>query len=180
MSAFVDSYTTTQTSPSIIEKELASVNKHGGAKKVSDEFAVYTLARTREVIATYRKDEMVVEIALTLAPNYPLRACSVAVNQHLNVGEGLWRKWLLGMTTLLLTSEGDLLDACLLWKNSLDQHFEGVEVCPICYSLFNSGQLPKLQCRTCKNKFHSGCMFKWFSTSHKSTCPLCQTDFQSV
>jgi len=28
------------------------------------------------------------------------------------------------MTTLLLTSEGDILDACLLWKNSLDQHFE--------------------------------------------------------
>lgn len=36
--------------------------------------------------------EMVVEIALTLPPNYPLRACSVAINQHLNVGEALWRK----------------------------------------------------------------------------------------
>eukprot|EP00026_Physarum_polycephalum_P000411 Phypoly_transcript_00412.p1 GENE.Phypoly_transcript_00412~~Phypoly_transcript_00412.p1 ORF type:complete len:1599 (+),score=331.51 Phypoly_transcript_00412:75-4871(+) len=178
MSSFVDTYTTTHASPSIIEKELSSVNKYG--TKPDSEFSVYTLPRTREVVATYKKDEMVVEIALTLSANYPLRACSVAVNQHLNVGEALWRKWLLGMTTLLLTSEGNLLDACLLWKNSLDQHFEGVEVCPICYSLFNSGQLPKLQCRTCKNKFHSACMFKWFSTSHKSTCPLCQTDFQSV
>jgi hypothetical protein len=35
---------------------------------------------------------MVVEIALTLSPNYPLRASSVAINQHLNVGEALWRK----------------------------------------------------------------------------------------
>ena len=38
-------------------------------------------------------------------------------------------------------------------------------------------QLPKLACRTCHNKFHAACLYKWFSSSQKSTCPLCQTTF---
>lgn len=38
-------------------------------------------------------------------------------------------------------------------------------------------QLPKLACRTCKKKFHSACLYKWFSTSNNSTCPLCRNLF---
>lgn len=49
-----DSYTTYQASPVIIEKELTLVNKHGS--KPLDDFYIYTISRTREVVATYRKD----------------------------------------------------------------------------------------------------------------------------
>jgi E3 ubiquitin-protein ligase DOA10 len=41
----------------------------------------------------------------------------------------------------------------------------------------SSHQLPKLACRTCKKKFHSACLYKWFSTSNNSTCPLCRNLF---
>ena len=32
--------------------------------------------------------------------------------------------------------DGSLLDAVLLWKKNVDQVFEGVEECPICYTVY--------------------------------------------
>ena len=57
--------------------------------------------------------------------------------------------------------------------------FEGVEECPICYMIVHpaTGHLPKQECKTCHNKFHSACLYKWFSQAQKSNCPLCQTSF---
>ena len=97
----------------------------------------------------------------------------------LGVSEGRWRKWLLNMTTLVSNRDGRLLDAVKLWQKNLDKEFEGVEDCPICYSILHlqTNQLPRLACRTCKHKFHSACLYKWFNTAHKSNCPLCQSPF---
>ena len=38
-------------------------------------------------------------------------------------------------------------------------------------------QPPKKKCRTCKKLFHSICLYKWFESSSKSTCPLCRNLF---
>ena len=61
---------------------------------------------------------------------------------------------------LLGQQDGTILDGVLLWQQNLDRHFEGVECCPICYSLFHISDhsLPRLACKTCHNKFHSACM----------------------
>lgn len=74
---------------------------------------------------------------------------------------------------------GALAEAIGIWKRNFDKEFEGVEECPICYSVIHTANhsLPRLACKTCKHKFHSACLYKWFSTSHKSTCPLCQSPF---
>jgi len=74
---------------------------------------------------------------------------------------------------------GALAEAIQTWKSNFDKEFEGVEECPICYSVIHTTNhsLPRLACRTCKHKFHSACLYKWFSTSHKSSCPLCQSPF---
>jgi len=81
------------------------------------------------------------------------------------------------MTTLFLTQDGSILDAVLLWKQNLDRYFEGVECCPICYSVFHISDysLPGMTCKTCHNKFHSACLYKWIRVSHDSTCPLCRS-----
>ena len=75
--------------------------------------------------------------------------------------------------------DGSISDALLQWKANVDKVFEGVEECPICYMIVHAstGHLPKLECKTCHNKFHSACLYKWFSQSQKSTCPLCQSAF---
>lgn len=55
---------------------------------------------------------------------------------------------------------GTVLDAALLWQNSLNKHFDGTELCPICYALFHASNysLPTMPCKTCKTKFHSACL----------------------
>jgi E3 ubiquitin-protein ligase DOA10 len=66
-----------------------------------------------------------------------------------------------------------------MWRENVDALFAGVEECPICYVVVHAvtRALPALACRTCNNKFHSACLYKWFSSSQKSTCPLCQSPF---
>jgi ribosomal protein L37AE/L43A len=73
---------------------------------------------------------------------------------------------------------GVIAEAIRTWKSNLDKEFEGVE-CPICYSILHTRNhsLPWLAGKTCRHKFHGACIFKWFSMSNKSTCPLCQTPF---
>jgi E3 ubiquitin-protein ligase listerin len=55
-------------------------------------------------------------------------------DKRAGISDAQWRKWTLSMATVLLTQDGNILEAVMLWKQSLDKHFEGVEVCPICYS----------------------------------------------
>ncbi|KYQ46429.1 hypothetical protein ALC60_14525 [Trachymyrmex zeteki] len=74
---------------------------------------------------------------------------------------------------------GSVWDGLLMWKRNLDKKFAGVEECYICFSIFHVStyQVPKLSCHTCRKKFHTRCLYKWFSTSQKSTCPICRNVF---
>jgi len=192
----VDQYTTKYISPGLIAEEMSKVaayNRDPYAKATSDpvditsnltpEGASFSVKAFRgssnEVIATYKKDEIEATIVLTLADSHPLRAVTVSSSHRLGVNEATWRKWLLSMTTLLLTQDGSVLDAVLLWKTSLENYFAGVELCPICYALFHSSNfsIPNLTCKTCKTKFHGACLYKWFHTSLKNECPMCKTLF---
>jgi hypothetical protein len=37
--------------------------------------------------------------------------------------------------------------------------------------------LPTKPCSRCHNRFHASCLFKWFNSSHTSSCPLCRELF---
>ena len=67
----------------------------------------------------------------------------------------------------IVAQDGCLLDALILWKDSLQKEFEGVEPCPICYAVIHmtTKLLPKVACQTCRNKFHGACLSQWFRTS---------------
>uniref|UniRef100_A0A8D2JPD7 E3 ubiquitin-protein ligase listerin n=1 Tax=Sciurus vulgaris TaxID=55149 RepID=A0A8D2JPD7_SCIVU len=84
------------------------------------------------------------------------------------------RNWLPWQMVFVIRMEG-----LALWKNNVDKRFEGVEDCMICFSVIHgfNYSLPKKACRTCKKKFHSACLYKWFTSSNKSTCPLCRETF---
>uniref|UniRef100_A0A4W5QLU9 E3 ubiquitin-protein ligase listerin n=1 Tax=Hucho hucho TaxID=62062 RepID=A0A4W5QLU9_9TELE len=74
---------------------------------------------------------------------------------------------------------GSIMEGLALWKTNVDKRFEGVEDCMICFSVIHGSNysLPKKACRTCKKKFHSACLYKWFTSSNKSSCPLCRETF---
>lgn len=56
--------------------------------------------------------------------------------------------------SLQVSRNSSITDGLMLWKRNVDQHFEGVEECPICYSVVHAvtSAMPKLQCRVCKHK----------------------------
>jgi len=177
--AQIEKYTTQYAVPQLLVREIKSISQAQAASQFGSNMQVKASRVSREVVATYFKDDAALEIVIRLPPTYPLRSVNVECTRRLGISEGMWRKWMLSMTTLLSTQDGSLLDAVLMWKENVDKQFEGVEECPICYQILHLGNhsLPRLACRTCRHKFHSACLYKWFSTSHKSNCPLCQSPF---
>ena len=174
----VERLTAGSVTPVLLGREVAAVQESSGEH---EELGIRASLAAREITASYVKDEAVLEMVLRVPAAYPLRPVEVDGTKRLGVGEATWRKWLLGMRTLLDNRDGSLVDAVLLWKRNIDKVFEGVEECPICYTVIHlvNGTLPRLPCHTCRHKFHSACLYKWFQTANKSACPLCQTPWYS-
>merc|ERR1719242_2039191 len=81
-----------------------------------------------EVVATYTIDEGSMELIISLPNNHPLGDLSVDTGNRVGVDVGLWRKWMLQLTTFLSYQNGTILEGLNLWKKNVDKRFEGVEV----------------------------------------------------
>jgi len=134
---------------------------------------------TREIVSTYKMKELNMELIIQLPINYPLGVVEVSSVRRLGVSEQEWRNWLIQLTTYLTHQNGSIIQSLQIWKKNVDKKFDGVEECCICYNVIHGTnyQLPKKKCRTCKKLFHSICLYKWFESSSKSTCPLCRNSF---
>ncbi|XP_022848921.1 E3 ubiquitin-protein ligase listerin [Olea europaea var. sylvestris] len=175
-SSSVESFTKAWCSPTLVTNELSQIKK---ASFADENFSISVRKSANEVVATYSKDETGIDLVIRLPPSYPLRPVDVDCTRSLGISELKQRKWLMSMKSFVCNQNGALAEAIRIWKSNFDKEFEGVEECPICYSVIHTANhsLPRLACKTCKHKFHSACLYKWFSTSHKSTCPLCQSPF---
>ena len=131
----------------------------------------------REVTARYEIDDANLELAVRLPASYPLAAAELDCTRRVGISEARLRKWMLSVSAILQHQNGAVAEGLLLWQRNIDREFKGVEPCPICYLVIHgtNHQMPRLSCRQCHNKFHSACLYKWFTSSSKSTCPLCQT-----
>lgn len=165
---------------SIVRREAQSV-KAGQEKALwaSDELEVRCNVASREVVSVYHRDEVSIEMVMSMPRQYPLKNIDIKCSNRMGIPESRWRRWTLQIIQLLSQQDGTILDALLLWKRNVDKEFEGVEPCPICYSILHPKTLnmPALTCPTCKNKFHSTCLYTWFKTSGKNKCVLCQQPF---
>jgi hypothetical protein len=87
-------------------------------------------------------------------------------------------KWALMLQSQLHNKNNSIINGIILWKDNIDKKLSGIDECAICYDIVDpKGHLPKKACKTCKKKFHSNCIMKWFSKSNKSECPLCKSQF---
>ncbi|XP_030648417.1 E3 ubiquitin-protein ligase listerin [Chanos chanos] len=172
----VDKFTSKYVSSVLSAQEIASVQS---STQSFDSMTVKARSTTREVIATYSVDDIFIELVIQLPPNYPLGSVSVESGRRVGVAVQQWRNWMLQLSTYLTHQNGSIMEGLALWKNNVDKRFEGVEDCMICFSVIHGSNysLPKKACRTCKKKFHSACLYKWFTSSNKSTCPLCRETF---
>ncbi|XP_029435039.1 E3 ubiquitin-protein ligase listerin [Rhinatrema bivittatum] len=172
----VDKFTSKYVSNVLSSQEIASVQT---STQFFDGMTVKARSATREVIATYSVDDIFIELIIQLPPNYPLGSIAVESGKRVGVAVQQWRNWTLQLNTYLTHQNGSIMEGLALWKNNVDKRFEGIEDCMICFSVIHGSNysLPKKACRTCKKKFHSACLYKWFTSSNKSTCPLCRETF---
>lgn len=172
----VDRFTSKYVSNVLSFQEISSVQT---STQLFSGMTVKARATTREVMATYTIEDIVIELIIQLPSNYPLGSITVESGKRIGVAVQQWRNWMLQLSTYLTHQNGSIMEGLALWKNNVDKRFEGVEDCMICFSVIHgfNYSLPKKACRTCKKKFHSACLYKWFTSSNKSTCPLCRETF---
>ncbi|KAJ2559778.1 hypothetical protein EV175_000163 [Coemansia sp. RSA 1933] len=184
-SAQIEQFVTRHVSPLVVQRELARI-KHAteeeGGGVLAQTLDEYDDASVRvgasQVTLQYVVDDSTLEMAVRLPAAYPLAPPLVESVRRVAVSEKRWRAWLVA-TQALLARNRHADAVCVQLVGNVGAHFAGVEDCAICYSAVGSldNSLPNRQCRTCKNKFHRMCLFKWFSTSSQSTCPLCRNLF---
>ena len=173
LSVRVSQYVEEKVAPLLIVEEIQGLAE---TTWETDEMSVKGSRVSREITSTYMKDDCALEIVIRIPTIYPLRPVEVECSQRMGISEERWRRWVLQIIKTTSTQDGMILDAVKLWKRNVDREFDGVEPCPICYSILNPKTfgLPKLACPTCKNKYHNSCLYKWFNQSGKNKCPVCQ------
>ena len=155
--------------------ELTAAGEGGDDDESRLEVGVSEAAGQLDVV--YRADEFGLGVRISLSPAYPLVPLHIESTSRAEAGTATSRKWLTSLLTTLSTS-GSVASALALWKQSLDSFLGGHEPCPICMALVSStGQLPRLRCHQCRNKFHSECLYRWFTSASRSECPLCSAPF---
>lgn len=180
LSAAVETLTEKYYSAVLIQNDVQSLQSDQSKALLKDEkISVKINNAGRDIYTTYEIDDQKMEMAIRLPANYPLRRVTVEGLQRVGVKDAQWRAWLLGSQAVLTAQNGSVVDAISLFQRNVSLHFQGVEDCNICFSILSiqDKSLPSKKCQTCKNLFHSSCLFKWFKSSSASRCPLCRTSF---
>ncbi|KAK0056651.1 E3 ubiquitin-protein ligase listerin [Biomphalaria pfeifferi] len=173
---FIDRFTSEYLSAGLIRQQILAAQN---VDKGMEEITIRARPAAREVLATYTMSEVTINMSILLPENYPLGKLEVTCDKRVGVSQAQWDRWLLQLNIFLQHQNGSIVEGLRLWKGNIDKKFEGIEDCMICFSVIHGTtfQLPRLTCRTCRKKFHSACLYKWFSTSQKSSCPLCRNLF---
>uniref|UniRef100_A0AC35U8V6 E3 ubiquitin-protein ligase listerin n=1 Tax=Rhabditophanes sp. KR3021 TaxID=114890 RepID=A0AC35U8V6_9BILA len=164
-------------SPIIIQEELK--NSLGYVDEDSRKMVIKVYPTIKTIEATYEVEygsSMV--ISIVFPRDYPLSIPSINTEKTIATKQ-VTKKWLMHITTYLSNQNGLTISGLCEWKKNIEKHLEGVDECSICMMTVNSvnHRLPRVVCKQCKHKFHSQCLYKWFSTSSNSTCPLCRADY---
>lgn len=168
LSVFVEN----TVAPATLRRELVRIKDATSF----DEMTVNGSCVSREIVATYQQDECQLSVMIRMPSTFPLRNVEVDCQKTIGIADKRWRRWSLQIMLMLNSQDGSVLDALQLWKQNVDKEFDGVEPCPVCYSVLciKTHSMPNLECKTCHNRFHSSCLMKWFQSSGKSQCVICQ------
>ncbi|GMR51823.1 hypothetical protein PMAYCL1PPCAC_22018, partial [Pristionchus mayeri] len=177
-SSRVNRFISSSLSPILIDHEITQVMEGNLEEKHKNDQATLTIRRhSNEILLNYILEDTRMRLNIKMPIGWPLLPPSVSVEGSI-VGEQDGRKWMLQLNSQLHRN-ASLVSALSAWLVHAGKKVEGADSCTICMMLVapTTKQLPKARCRTCHNKFHSSCLYKWFESSNQSSCPLCRTDF---
>lgn len=165
-------------SPLLINDILSTLSNKTSVE--DDDFKILINRKFNEVKCLFEIDEQMMEISITLPDTYPLSPISVNGVSRIGVDEKKWKSWIMSAQYVINFQNGTIMDAIKHFKSNVRANFENYEDCAICYSILNAvdHSTPNKKCATCKNNFHSACLYRWFKSSGSSTCPLCRSKFQ--
>lgn len=143
-------------------------------------FKVILRPDARAVHATYVMDEMKLALSIMLPATFPLRKPVIQSGQVVGVDTATWKRWVLNLSSLLVKRDDSMVKALETWRGNVQAAFEGVEPCPICYSVLHdsTGRIPASACAVCSAVFHAPCLYKWFSSSNDAKCPMCRSAWE--
>ncbi|ODV95277.1 hypothetical protein PACTADRAFT_30099, partial [Pachysolen tannophilus NRRL Y-2460] len=176
----IEKFSIKHISPIVINEELDRATEVISKNMNDDENLSIRINRiTHEIKSVYLIDEKTMEMVIKIPSSYPLANVLVEGPLRIGVKENQWRAWLLASQRVITSHNGTIIDAIELFNKNVSLHFSGFEECAICYSIlhYQDSSLPTKTCTTCNNKFHAGCLYKWFKSSGASSCPLCRSTF---
>ncbi|KAK3706180.1 hypothetical protein LTR37_012881 [Vermiconidia calcicola] len=178
----VENWTAKYISPPAINASLQAVAEWSEKSVKEDpeyeKMNVKVGMRSKEISVGYIVDEQTMAMKVVLPDAYPLVSAQVQGVSRVAVKEEKWQSWLRNCQGVITFSNGSITDGLSAWRKNVTGALKGQSECAICYSIISADkQLPTKRCPTCKNLFHSSCLFKWFKTSNASTCPLCRNPF---
>ncbi|KAL4909631.1 hypothetical protein BDW74DRAFT_186161 [Aspergillus multicolor] len=178
----LETWTEKSISPLVISDALERVTQWMSTQDQGEERAlnVKVSSKTAEIIASITVDEESppVSISINLPAAYPLNPALVFGRSRVLVDEAKWKSWLLIIQGVIMFANGNLEDGLLAFRRNVQGALKGQSECAICYSVISTDmQTPNKRCATCKNAFHSVCLYRWFKSSNQSTCPLCRNQF---
>lgn len=136
--------------------------------------------KVAEIVASIEIDEESppTSIAISLPATYPLQQPTVMGRYRVVVDEKKWKGWLLAIQGVIMFSNGNLVDGLMAFRRNVQGALKGQGECTICCSIISTNmQTPDKRCGTCKQTFHSDCLYRWFKSSNSSSCPLCRNNF---
>lgn len=181
----VESWTEKYISPLIITSELSTISDWAPSQATAEQpMTIKVSLAARDITASIPVDEQTMTIAIHLPKSYPLARAEVTSVHRVGVAEKKWNSWLINTQGVINFSSGGagegnaVIDGLLAWRKNVTAAMKGQAECAICYSVVSADQqLPSKKCQTCKNTFHSSCLFRWFKSSNSSSCPLCRNAF---
>jgi hypothetical protein len=172
-------------SPVIIQRELEKCKRLARNKTAFPSLTVRVLHSSTQcqVSAEYSLDagepDARLSVSLLIPADYPLTPVHIDLKGgRQGLSESRY-KAACASTIPTLSSTADLAEALRLWAGNLERQLGGVEPCSICYCVLcpTDRTVPTPACKTCRNKFHSACLYKWFRTGGQATCPMCRSLF---
>ncbi|GAB1201767.1 hypothetical protein APSETT445_000359 [Aspergillus pseudonomiae] len=166
----VEAWTEKYISPLIVEDALQGITEWMATQDPNEEraLAVKISPKTSEIIASIPVDEESPPVALSISlpPAYPLQPALVVGRSRVLVDERKWKSWLLTIQGVIMFANGNIVDGLLAFRKNVQGALKGQSECAICYSVISTDmQTPNKRCATCKNTFHSVCLFRWFKSS---------------
>lgn len=167
----VQEFTKDRVSPSLITEEINSL-------QVNDDEGFRVEKKSTSIAVYYQVDEEEGALSISFPECYPLEDITINTTRLIGISQKRWRGWCASMRASSMSHNGRLTDLISILKKSITTYFEGVEECAICYAVVHSDlTLPEKTCSTCKKKFHTDCLYRWFKSSNDSACPLCRAKF---